>query len=252
MVANFKHVIAVIPARYQSTRFPGKALAKIAGKPMIQWVYESTQKSKVSRSIVATDDERILDCVNHFGGEAFLTSKDHQTGTDRINEVIQKINDVNLVVNIQGDEPLISPTTINLLVEDMIASEDADMGTVAVPMPSESPEFQDPNVVKVVVDKYNFAIYFSRSPIPFFRDSETYQLKPLKHWGLYIFRKDFLQKFVAWPQGPLEKAENLEQLRALENGAKIFVTVASGNSVGVDVPDDIRKVEALLAHRNPK
>lgn len=247
MTSLNKNVLAIIPARYSSIRFPGKALAHISGKPMIQWVYESTQKSNVYRTIVATDDKRILKCVEKFGGEAIITSDKHETGTDRIYEVAAKFDAEELILNVQGDEPLISPDAINDLINAMHEKENADMGTMAVPIHFDSPDFTDPNVVKVVIDQESFALYFSRAPIPHRRFPFEGELQPLKHWGIYAFRKDFLQNFVTLPPGRLEKVEKLEQLRALENGANIFVAQTSSETVGVDVPSDIERVEAILS-----
>ena len=238
-------VVAVIPARYGSTRFPGKALAKICGKPMIQWVYETTRRSKASKTIVATDDQRIFDCVIGFGGEPVMTSPEHDTGTDRIAEAVSGM-DVDVILNVQGDEPLIPTATIDDLIDTVLAKEKADMATIAVPITSGSNDFKNPNVVKVVLAHNNFALYFSRAPIPYSPSMENVNSRLLKHWGIYAFRRHFLEQFVNWPRGPLERSEQLEQLRALENGARISVCIGTGETVAVDTPDDIRKVEALL------
>ena len=216
---------------------------------MIQWVYETTRRSKVDRTIVATEDQRIHDCVFQFGGECVMTSADHLTGTDRVAEVVRGM-DVELVMNVQGDEPLIPTSIIDSLVEIMLANESVDMGTIVVPIKGDSSELGDPNVVKVVLDKHNFALYFSRASIPFIADPENLNFRLFKHWGIYAFRKHFLEKFVNWPQGQLERAEKLEQLRALENGTKILVSIATGDSVAVDTPDDVKKVEALLTKQH--
>ncbi len=250
MNSDEPNVLAVIPARFQSKRFPGKPLAIIAGKPMIQRVYETTSATRVSKTLVATDDQRIFDCVTRFGGEVVLTSSSHATGTDRVAEVAKSI-DADLVLNVQGDEPLISATVIDDLIDAMLSEDnEAEMGTIAVPLAPESFEFRDPNVVKVVLDNAGYALYFSRSSIPFCREIEGDNTPPYQHWGIYAFKPKFLQDFVRWPRGGLERAENLEQLRALENGVKISVVISSHGTVGVDVPDDIRKVEARLKERD--
>ena len=236
--------IAVIPARYGSTRFPGKPLALIAGKPMVQWCYESTSKCKeLDDILVATDDQRIVDAVTAFGGKAVMTSPNHATGTDRIAEAIQG-DAADLIVNVQGDEPLMSANVLSRLILAMRESG-AEMGTAAVPFKETGRDPQDPNAVKVVVDKRGFALYFSRSLIPFPRKGGV-PVEPLLHWGLYAYRRDFLNSFVKWERGSLEACESLEQLRALENGARISVIVTNERSVGVDVPEDIALVEKLI------
>ena len=237
--------IAVIPARYGSTRFPAKPLALIQGKPMIQWTYESTKKCDDFQEVfVATDDDRIYNAVTAFGGKAVMTSPECRSGSDRIWEAIQGI-DAELIVNVQGDEPLIPATVLHQLVVQMTESG-ADMGTVAVPFSVSGRDPQDPNAVKVVLDNRNLALYFSRSLIPFPRTGGT-AVEPLLHWGLYAYRRDFLRQFVSWPTGKLEACEKLEQLRALENGAKICVLTTTERTADVDVPEDIARVEALLA-----
>jgi 3-deoxy-manno-octulosonate cytidylyltransferase (CMP-KDO synthetase) len=239
--------VAVIPARFGSTRFPGKPLAAIAGRPMIQWVYErAAQAQKVDDVIVATDDQRIVEAVEAFGGTAVMTAADHATGTDRIAEAVTGVN-ADIVVNLQGDEPLLPPSVIDKLIDAMQESG-ADMGTAAVPFGQTQSDPLDPNCVKVVVDDRGFALYFSRSLIPFSRNGGV-RVEPLLHWGLYAYKRDFLEQFVRWPQGRLEKCELLEQLRALENGAAIRVIEVQEVSMGVDVPADIAKVERLLRQR---
>ncbi len=236
--------IAVIPARYGSTRFPAKPLALIAGKPMIQWTYESTCKcADFDEVLVATDDERIRLAVAGFGGTAVMTSESCRSGTDRIWEAIQG-RAADLVVNVQGDEPLIPASVLHQLVSQM-KSSGADMGTVAVPFSVAGRDPQDPNAVKVVLDARQFALYFSRAPIPFQRQGGE-ACEPLLHWGLYAYTRDFLERFVAWPTGRLEACEKLEQLRALENGAKICVLVTNERTADVDVPEDIARVEELI------
>lgn len=240
-----QRVVAVIPARYGSSRFPGKPLAPIAGKPMIQWVYERARAAtRVHDVLVATDDERIAAAVAAFGGRAVLTSPDHPSGTDRIAEAVRGI-EAGLVLNVQGDEPLLPPRVIDALVAAMQAGG-AEMGTVAVPLAPERAEFADPNVVKVVVNERSEALYFSRATIPFQRrDGEP--LRALWHWGIYAYRREFLAQFVNWPPAALERCEKLEQLRALAHGARIQVLVETqAQSAGVDVPGDVARVEALL------
>ncbi len=222
-------IIAVIPARYSSTRFPGKALADIKGKPMIQWVYERTRRSKlIDRVIVATDDERILSAVKSFGGEAMMTSSHHDTGTDRIAEVAKAL-DCDIVVNVQGDEPLIQPEMIDEAIAPLVQDASIPMGTLCRKIEDREEAF-DPNVVKVVFDKNSFALYFSRAPIPWDRDAwagksswkELSLEGPVyKHIGLYVYRRDFLLDYAHMPQTALEAAEKLEQLRALEHGYRI-------------------------------
>ncbi|NLG15330.1 MAG: 3-deoxy-manno-octulosonate cytidylyltransferase [Lentisphaerae bacterium] len=236
--------IAVIPARYASTRFPGKPLALIAGVSMIQRCYENTCKCKrFDKVIVATDDQRIFGHVTQFGGKAVMTSENHQTGTDRIAEAIQGIN-ADLIINVQGDEPMIPPSVLEELIDAMVESK-ADMGTAAVPFDIAGADPNSPNAVKVVLDNKGFALYFSRSLIPFPRTGGE-PVQPLLHWGLYAYTRDFLQKFVAWPQSPLEKCEKLEQLRALENGARIMVIKTKHRSIGVDTPEDLAEAEKIF------
>ncbi len=240
-----ERTIAVIPARYGSTRFPGKPLAMISGKPMIQWCYESTLKCHdLDDVIVATDDERIMDAVASFNGKAVMTSANHQTGTDRIAEAVSEIQ-ADLIINVQGDEPLMPPGVLSRLIAAMRESG-ADMGTAAVPFSRTGRNPSDINAVKVVLDRQGFALYFSRSLIPFPRKGGI-PVEPLLHWGLYAYRRSFLESFVSWERGSLEACESLEQLRALENGAKIKVIVTGEQSVGVDTPEDIARVERLIA-----
>lgn len=247
-------VTAIIPARYASTRFPGKPLAEILGKPMIQWVYERTLRStRVDRVIVATDDERIYRAVAAFGGEAWMTSPDHPTGTDRLAEVALAI-DTDLVVNVQGDEPLIDPRMIDLAATPLMDDATIPMGTLMTPLASVA-EFLNPNVVKVVVDRQGFALYFSRAPIPHPRDhaqtlTEHFaELAARKHIGLYVYRREFLLAYPKLPATPLENTEKLEQLRALEHGYRIRVVETDLVSQGVDTPDDLEQVKALLTAR---
>jgi 3-deoxy-manno-octulosonate cytidylyltransferase (CMP-KDO synthetase) len=243
-------VLAVIPARYGSTRFPGKPLAPILGKPMIQWVYErASQATRINQVLVATDDERIRDAVESFGGDAVMTASDHPTGTDRIAEAVSG-READLILNVQGDEPLIPPAVLDRLVQDMIES-DADMGTVAVPFAATTRNPASSDAVKVVVDQSGNALYFSRALIPHAREGGT-PVEPLLHWGLYAYQRTFLETFVKWPQSTLEKCEMLEQLRALDRGAVIRVLTVAEPVLGVDRPEDIAEVEKKLVEDNAK
>ncbi|MEW6619309.1 MAG: 3-deoxy-manno-octulosonate cytidylyltransferase [bacterium] len=232
-------IVGIIPARFSSTRFPGKPLAKILDKPMIQWVYEGAKKSKTLEAlIVATDSQQIYDRVKNFGGEVFLTLREHQSGTSRVAEVAEQL-DVEIVVNVQGDEPLISPSAIDEAVKPLLTDPTIYMTTLKHKVTDQT-ELSNPNVVKIVTDKDDFALYFSRSPIPFFRHQFHYE--NYKHIGLYVYRKDFLLKLVQLPATPLEQTEGLEQLRVLENGYKIKVVETEYLSIGVDTEDDLEKV----------
>jgi 3-deoxy-manno-octulosonate cytidylyltransferase (CMP-KDO synthetase) len=244
-------ITAIIPARYASTRFPGKALADIGGRPMIQHVYERACKaSLVSRVIVATDDTRIADAIRLIGGEAVMTSTSHETGTDRLAEVAGGL-DTDIIVNVQGDEPLISPEMIDQAIEPFLSDPALKMGTLKTRIKSLH-DFLSPNVVKVVTGADGCALYFSRSPLPFFRDKwldlkdESFisgKLLCYKHVGLYVYRRDFLLQYAAMPQSFLELSEKLEQLRAIENGTRIRVVETEFESIGVDTPDDLAKAQ---------
>jgi 3-deoxy-manno-octulosonate cytidylyltransferase (CMP-KDO synthetase) len=242
-------ILGVIPARYASSRFPGKALVPIAGKPMLQHVWERAARARsLNRLIVATDDERILHAAQAFGADVRMTRSDHASGTDRA-AAVAAATSASLVVNIQGDEPLIDPAAIDQAVEGLLAPGDAPMGTLKKRM-EDAAEARDPNVVKVVCGHQGNALYFSRSPIPFARSGEACFYK---HIGLYVYRGEFLLAYSSLPVGPLEEAEKLEQLRALENGHKIRVVETDYDSLGVDTPGDLEKVreriEAGLAAR---
>ncbi len=243
-------VVAVIPARYASSRFPGKVLADLAGKPMVQHVVERAAQAKtVGRVLVATDDERIAAAVRAFGTEAVLTDPGHPSGTDRIAEAIREVP-CDLVVNVQGDEPLLPPAMVDEAVEPFLADPALEMGTVCRAI--EDPrDLTDPNVVKVVRDLEGYALYFSRSPVPYSRDGQRRAggAQPCKHIGLYVYRRAFLFRFTAWKPTPLEEAERLEQLRALEHGVRIRVVETRHDSVGVDTPDDLARVQLLLKRR---
>jgi 3-deoxy-manno-octulosonate cytidylyltransferase (CMP-KDO synthetase) len=240
------NVVAVIPARYASTRFPGKLMASIAGKPMIQWVWERTQTARsVTRTIVATDDERIRKGVESFGGEAQMTRPEHRSGTERIAEVAARVEG-EIFVNVQGDEPLLEPGAVDAAVAALLEEPPASVATVATPIQTAS-DIVDPNVVKTVLDFEGYALYFSRAPIPWVRDEvHRVHARHLKHLGLYVFQRSALLEFPTLPQGDLERVEQLEQLRWLENGWKIRVAEVPYDSVSVDVPEDIARVEKLL------
>jgi 3-deoxy-manno-octulosonate cytidylyltransferase (CMP-KDO synthetase) len=238
--------VAIIPARYQSTRLPGKALADIAGRPMIEHVYRrASAAASVSRVIVATDDRRILDAVHRFGGEAVMTSASHQSGTDRLAEVAASL-DCDVIVNVQGDEPLLVPETIDAAVEPFTTDPSLEMSTLRRRI-ADPAELQDPNVTKVVVDRDGFAMYFSRSAIPFTRAGQP-PVAAWAHIGLYVYRRACLLRVAALPQTAMERAEALEQLRALEHGIRIRAIDSTHETIGVDTREDLERVRAWLAH----
>ncbi len=254
-------VIAVIPARYASVRLPGKLLLEINGKPLILHTLEQAGKAAiVSRVIVATDDARIFDVVSQSGYEAVITSPNHTSGSDRIAEVAESLPEGSIIVNVQGDEPLISPETIEAAVEALIGDPDADVSTTCEPIVNLTDVFS-PNVVKVVVDIKGNALYFSRSPIPFLRDEVNkaggmeFAIKDnpallnhfKKHTGLYVYRREFLLKYAKMQPTRLEQSEMLEQLRILENGGKIKVVEVNESSIGVDTAKDLEHVRQVLA-----
>jgi len=239
-------VIVVIPSRYASTRLPGKPLVALAGKPMVQHVYERAKQAQtVHRVIVATDDQRIVEAVKAFGGEARMTRADHRTGTERIAEVaVHEPGDV--FVNVQGDEPLIDPVAIDTAVGALLEEPQAQIATVATPIRHPG-DIMDPNVVKTVLDFDGNALYFSRAPIPWIRDTQQkLHVNYWKHLGLYVFQRETLLEYTTLPQGELEKIEQLEQLRWLENGWKIRVAEVANDAVSVDVPEDVARVEKLM------
>ena len=234
-----KNIVAVIPARYQSSRFPGKPLAMLAGKTMIQRVYEQVrQAAGINRVVVATDDERIYSIVKHFSGEVVMTGN-CSCGTERVYEAIKDYS-CDIVINVQGDEPLIKPEMINELI-DAFDNDNVAMVTLCKEI-TEIADIINPNIVKVVRDKNDNAIYFSRHPIPFNRNKRS-GVKYFKHIGIYGYRKDILKEYVQTKKTPLEMAENLEQLRVLESGYNIKVKETTYDSIGVDVPEDIFKIE---------
>jgi 3-deoxy-manno-octulosonate cytidylyltransferase (CMP-KDO synthetase) len=250
--------IGIIPARYASTRLAGKVLLDIAGKPMIQHVYErSAHSSLLNEVLVATDDQRVLEVVMQFGGKAHLTSPGHLSGTDRVAEVASKL-DADIIVNIQGDEPLISARMIENTILPLMEDATVQMSTLCRRI-TEAEEAFDPNVVKVVRDREGFALYFSRAPIPYhrslWRGIDSLPEKAAiaigyKHFGLYAFRRDFLFRFSSLPPSPLEQLEQLEQLRALENGYRIKVAETEEETIGVDTEQDLERVRAVFKQQD--
>jgi len=255
-----QNVVAIIPARYASVRLPGKLLLDIAGEALIiHTVRRAVAATLVSRVLVAADDERIVAAVTEAGFEAVMTSKIHASGSDRIAEVAESLPEGTIIVNVQGDEPTIAPETIDRAIETMRADPSADIVTTSEPIDDER-DVLDPNVVKVVTDTSGNALYFSRSPIPFLRagaslsggidnafsGSTDLVASYRKHTGLYVYRREFLLRFSKMKQTPLEKLESLEQLRALENGAKIRVVETFGSSIGVDTEEDLERVREIV------
>ena len=237
---------AVIPARYGSTRFSGKVLAELCGKPMIQWVYEKAAASIADEVIIATDDPKVAKAVEGFGGRAVMTSPNHPSGTDRISEAVQGL-DCGIIINVQGDEPLIPTSVIDGLIRKMQEDASIEMSTVAVPRLRSEIE-NDPNKVKVVFDERNFALYFSRSIVPYLREGGK-DAKTYLHWGIYGYRRETLERFVRLPEGRLESCEKLEQLRALENGIRIYVMLSDLESIGVDTPEDLKRAEMKIREK---
>jgi 3-deoxy-manno-octulosonate cytidylyltransferase (CMP-KDO synthetase) len=241
-VADFT---VVIPARYQSTRFPGKPLALLAGKTMVVHVLERARASGARAVVVATDDRRIAEAVTAAGGEVAMTRADHVSGTDRVHEVVQSrsLSPEGIVLNVQGDEPLIEPEALRAVAEGLVREPSAGMATLATPIRSET-ELTNPNIVKVVLNHAGFALYFSRAPIPWGRGESSYFLR---HVGLYGYRVKVLERLANTPPAALERAESLEQLRALAEGIPIHVTVREEIAAhGVDTPEDLARVEAML------
>jgi 3-deoxy-manno-octulosonate cytidylyltransferase (CMP-KDO synthetase) len=237
-------VVAIIPARYYSSRLPGKALADIGGRPMIEHVYRRASAAAwVSSVIVATDDERILDAVLSFGGVACMTSSDHQSGTDRLAEVAAEMS-CDIVVNVQGDEPLLEPTMIDEAVQPLLDDPLVVMSTLRRRI-DEPSDLLNPNITKVVVDREGDALYFSRAPIPFTRDGAP-PATAWRHVGLYVYRRDLLLQLATLPPTDLERAECLEQLRALEHGIRIRVVETRHDTFGVDTPADLERVRRLM------
>jgi 3-deoxy-manno-octulosonate cytidylyltransferase (CMP-KDO synthetase) len=236
--------VIVIPARFGATRFPGKSLARIQGRPMIQWVWEAASRSRLSEQVVvATDDDRIADVAAKFGADVVMTKKSHRSGTDRIAEVADKVP-AQLYVNVQGDEPLLSRDAVDDLIRMMMENPRTPIGTLAHRI-DKVEEWRSPEVVKVVCDRHQKALYFSRSPLPFQRKFDA-KARLLRHVGIYAFRARALATFVSMAPSALEIAEGLEQLRALENGLAIQVLETKYRCLGVDTPADLQRVEAAL------
>jgi 3-deoxy-manno-octulosonate cytidylyltransferase (CMP-KDO synthetase) len=238
-------ILGVIPARFASSRFPGKALALLAGKPILQHVYERASQARyLSKLIIATDDDRIARAARAFGAQVQMTRSDHLSGTDRVAEVASS-DHAQVIVNIQGDEPLIDPEAIDAAALALLDDPELPMATLKKRIEIWS-EVDNPNVVKVVSSLAGDAIYFSRSPIPFFRDGSASKSTNYKHIGLYVYRREFLLAYSGLPVGPLEQAERLEQLRAVENGYRIRVVETEYESLGVDTPEDLERIAALF------
>ena len=243
-------IIAFIPSRYESTRFPGKPLALIAGKPMIQHVYEEAKACpEISEVFVATDDERIAQCVRGFGGLAVMTGRDHPSGTDRIAEAasLKDLEDEDLIINMQGDQPTFDHLCIPYLIRPLVDDASLPMSTLVFKI-TDDREVKDIKNVKTVWDKEGFALFFSRAPIPYYRDSRSENVY-YKHLGFYAYRRGFLKTFASLPLGEWEKAEKLEQLRALEYGYKIKIVESPFDSHEVDTPNDIRIAERILSQQ---
>jgi 3-deoxy-manno-octulosonate cytidylyltransferase (CMP-KDO synthetase) len=240
-------VTAIIPARYASTRLPGKPLVQLAGKPMVQHVYECAAKARsVNRVIVATDDERIATVIHSIGGDAMMTPSDVRSGSDRAALVAKLLPASSIVVNVQGDEPLLLPDMIDEAVGPLLKDPTIQAGTL-VKGTSLDDEIMNPSVVKVVLNARGFAMYFSRSPIPHLRDGTVHgNHRFYKHIGLYVFRREFLLEFASWPESPLERAERLEQLRILEHGYHIKATITEHDSIPIDTEADVERVERIL------
>ncbi|RUO25951.1 3-deoxy-manno-octulosonate cytidylyltransferase [Aliidiomarina minuta] len=246
----------VIPARYESTRLPGKPLADIAGKPMVQHVYERAQASGAAEVVVATDDQRVFDIVSGFGGQVMMTSKEHRSGTERLAEVIQlmALADDEVVVNVQGDEPQIPPQIIRQVAENLASQRQAPMATLAVPLQSVEEAF-NPHAVKVVLDGSGYALYFSRAPVPWdrehFTDKDSLQELSagyLRHIGIYAYRAEFIHRYADWNASPLEQLESLEQLRVLWHGERIHVAQAIADPpAGIDTVEDLERVRQSMS-----
>ena len=237
---SVKTAVGIIPARYEASRFPGKPLYPIAGKPLIQHVYERVSSAKlIKETIVATDDERILEAVAAFGGRAVLTSKDHPTGTDRLAEVASGL-DCDLIVNVQGDEPLMDPALVDRSVEHFSAILNFRFGSAMTPITNEE-DIRNPNVVKVATGLAGQALYFTRYPIPYRRKNTSVPV--YQHIGFYVYSREFLLQYAAMAPTPLETTECLEQLRALENGIRIDMIETSYRGIGVDAPEDVVRIE---------
>ena len=237
-------VLCVIPARYASTRLPGKPLALIAGKPMIQHVYERACHAVMPQEVVvATDSKIVADAVKEFGGKVMMTSPDHPSGTDRLAEVALSYPDIDVIVNVQGDEPMIPPEVIDRLAQAFADDKDLKMATLKTLMGEE--EYNNPNAVKVVTDQNGYALYFSRSLLPYPRNRKA-DFKVYKHVGIYAYRRSFLLSYAAYEPTPLEQIEGLEQLRVLENGQRIKVLESKFQGIGIDTQEDLDAINALF------
>lgn len=237
----------IIPARYGSSRLEGKPLLEVCGKPVIQWVYEKAQQSKFADMIiVATDDKRIYDCVKGFGGDVEMTSVDHKCGSDRIMEVVSRHPEISYICNLQGDEPLIKPESIDAVIDNVKNDDNADISTLIRVLKTDE-EINNPNLVKCVTDKYGYALYFSRSKIPFERNVGFATF--YGHLGIYGYKRKALELMTNLPQTPLEKTESLEQLRALENGMKIKTSIVDFVPVGIDTKEDLEKFRQIVEAR---
>ncbi|MES1021707.1 3-deoxy-manno-octulosonate cytidylyltransferase [Gloeocapsa sp. BRSZ] len=237
-------ILAVIPARYDSQRFPGKPLVMIEDRPMVQWVYEAAQRcTAFSKVVVATDSQLVADCVDKFGGVVEMTSSKHQTGTDRVAEVAQRYPQMQAIANVQGDQPFVTGEMLTQLVAPYLEGKAPDMTTLACPLEQESDYF-DPNVVKVLCDRHNRALYFSRSPIPYYRNPGPAPV--FHHLGLYAFRRDFLANYAELLPTPLEQCEALEQLRVLENGGSIYVCLTQKAVIEINTPADLVQAKSLI------
>lgn len=240
--------VCIIPSRYASTRLPGKPLCDIAGKPMVQRVYEQAAKAaKLSQVVVAVDNPKVYDTVVTFGGHAVMTREDHANGTARLAEAVEHFPDADVIVNVQGDEPLIAPDVIDALCQAFEEDPQLTMATVATPLAKE--EYDDPSAVKVVLNLHGEAMYFSRSLIPYPRNAFAGVMKPYKHIGIYAYRRDFLLQYAHMEQTPAEKVESLEQLRVLENGYKIKVITTNHQFIGIDTPEDLIHIRKYFADK---
>ncbi|MDJ0702065.1 MAG: 3-deoxy-manno-octulosonate cytidylyltransferase [Leptolyngbyaceae cyanobacterium MO_188.B28] len=240
-------ILAVIPARYASQRFPGKPLAQLGDRPMIQWVYDAAKScSAFDKVVVATDSNQIAERVRRFGGEVKLTRGDHATGTDRVAEVAALYPEHQAVVNVQGDQPFVTAKMLGQLIEPYLHGQSPDMTTLACPLNPEN-GYRDPNTVKVLCDRRQRALYFSRSPIPYFRNSV--EAPVYQHLGLYAFRQDFLAEYAQLTATPLEECESLEQLRVLEHGYSITVCQTERAVLEINTPEDLTKAQMLIAKK---
>jgi len=238
-------LLAVIPARYDSSRFPGKPLVMIDDRPMIQCVYEAAQACEAfSKVVVATDSEKVADCVRGFSGNVEMTSHEHETGTDRVAEVAERYPEMDAIANVQGDQPFVTPQMLAELVAPYLAGKNPDMTTLACPLEGEA-AYMDPNTVKVLCDRHNQALYFSRAPIPYYRYQHAAPVA--HHLGLYAFRRDFLAQYAQLEPTPLEQCEALEQLRVLEHGYRIVVCQTATAILEINTPEDLEKSKAATA-----